>query len=79
MDVAYLDWIGCVMALVGSLLLALNTRASGWGFVAYLVSNCAWIAFAASSGITSLLIMQAGFTMTSLLGLYRWRRTLRGA
>ena len=79
MHVVYLDWIGCAFALLGSLLLALNTRISGWGFAAYLLSNCAWIAFAVSAGITSLLIMQTGFTFTSLLGLYRWRKTFKGS
>jgi len=72
------DWIGCALALVGSLLLAMNTRISGWGFVAYFFSNCAWITFAASNGINSLLLMQIGFTLTSLLGIYRWRRNLKG-
>jgi len=73
-----LDWIGCVLALVGSLLLAMNTRISGWGFVAYFFSNCAWIAFAVSKGIDSLLLMQIGFTLTSMLGIYRWWRPLKG-
>lgn len=71
-----MEWLGCNLALLGSILLAANNRFSGWGFVAYLVSNCIWIAYAANNGINSLLVMQGGFTITSLIGVYRWRHQL---
>jgi len=72
-----MDWIGCYLALFGSILLATNSRYSGWGFVSYLVSNCAWLYYAAASGIVSLVIMQAGFTVTSVIGIYRWRKQMK--
>lgn len=67
-----LEWCGAGLGLLGALLLALNTRHSGWGFVAFLASNVCWIAFALMSGTYGLLTMQVGFTLTSLLGVYRW-------
>ena len=74
-----MEWTGCAFGLLGAFLLATNTRLSGWGFVAFLVSNAAWIGFASAKGASGLLLQQAGFTFTSLLGLYRWRRQLKGA
>jgi hypothetical protein len=75
--IAAMEWTGCTFGLLGAFLLATNTRFSGWGFVAFLVSNAAWIGFAAALGAGGLLMQQAGFTFTSLLGLYRWRRQLK--
>ena len=75
---AILEWTGCGFGLLGAFLVATNTRVSGWGFAAFLVSNLAWIGFASANGLGGLLLQQAGFTLTSLLGLYRWRRQLQG-
>ncbi len=69
---AALEWGGCAAGLAGSLLLALDASFSGWGFVAYLASNLCWSAFAVATRCRGLLAMQAGFTATSLLGLWRW-------
>lgn len=70
------EFLGCAFGLLGALLLSLNIKCSGWGFVAFLGSNIAWISFALQKGIGGLLVMQIGFTVTSLIGIYRWRKTL---
>lgn len=67
-----LEWLGCLTGLSGALLLALNSRYSGYGFVAFLVSNVCWIGYGALSGSWGMVVMQLGFTATSVLGLYRW-------
>lgn len=67
-----LEWSGAFLGLIGAALLALNTRISGYGFVAFLASNICWISFALLSGTYGLLTMQLGFTVTSALGVYRW-------
>lgn len=67
-----LEWSGAILGLLGAGLLALNTRHSGYGFVAFLLSNCCWIGFGLLSGSYGLLTMQAGFTVTSAIGVYRW-------
>lgn len=67
-----LEWSGAVLGLIGSALLAMKTRLSGWGFVAFLLSNLCWIGFALQCEAYGLLAMQSGFTMTSALGIYRW-------
>lgn len=66
------QWLGCITGVAGSLLLALNTRHSGWGFVLFLISNGFWVAFAIQADAPGLLAMQIIFTVTSLVGIYRW-------
>jgi hypothetical protein len=68
----YLEWIGCGFGAFGALLLATNTRLSGWGFVAFLISNGCWIGYGFLQDKPSLIYMQGVMTFTSLLGAYRW-------
>lgn len=72
MDAFYLQWIGCAFGVFGALLLALNNRLSGWGFVSFLASNVCWIGFGVMTDAPGLIFMQVAFTATSLLGIYRW-------
>lgn len=67
------SWTGCVFGLLGSFLLSNNNRASGWGFAAYLVSNIGWVVFAVATNNVAMLVMQLGFTWTSVRGLVKWR------
>ena len=67
-----LEWAGCAFGLLGSLLLALNSAISGYGFIAFLLSNTCWILFAKRIKSKGLLLMQIGFTLTSVFGIYRW-------
>lgn len=68
-----IEWAGCITGLCGALLLALNNRYSGWGFVLFLVSNLGWVAFGLMTHATGMVVMQIGFTVTSLMGIWRWR------
>jgi len=65
-------WLGSIFGLIGSLLLAINTSFSGWGFVAFLFSNAAWLFYGVKTKTWSIVSMQVGFTATSLIGIYRW-------
>jgi len=49
-------WAGCAAGALGSLLLATKSRASGWGFVVYLVSNVAWISVGLVTGMPALCV-----------------------
>lgn len=71
-----LDWVACGFALAGSLLLAVRCRVSAWGWVSFLLSNLAWIVYAIATGTSSLLAQNLGFTLTSLIGIYRHRTDL---
>lgn len=67
-----LQWLGCATGVFGALLLALNNKNSGWGFVLFLVSNGFWLAFGVQTGAPGLVATQVIFTGTSLLGIYKW-------
>jgi hypothetical protein len=74
-----IEWVGCITGLIGAYLLALNNRYSGWGFVLFLLSNVAWIAFGLMSHATGMVVMQFGFTITSLMGVWKWLVVPRAA
>lgn len=67
-----IEWTGCLLGVIGAGLLALNNRWSGYGFVAFLCSNAAWIAFGVMTGASGLVTMQIVFTATSLVGVWQW-------
>jgi hypothetical protein len=66
-----LDWTGCALGLTGALTLALNVEISRYGWLAFFGANFAMIAFAKGINARGLLCQQIGFTLTSLLGIYR--------
>ncbi|OJY56632.1 MAG: hypothetical protein BGP19_04600 [Thiobacillus sp. 0-1251] len=66
------EWAGAFLGLAGAALLALNVRASRFGWLLFLLSNGAWITYGIKVGAHGLVVMQIGFTLTSLMGVYRW-------
>jgi hypothetical protein len=72
MNAKVVEWSGAALGLIGSLLLALKLDISGYGFVAFLVSNSCWLYFGIRNRAWGLVTMQVGFTVTSLMGLYNW-------
>lgn len=70
--VIIVGWFGSVLELAGSLVLALNAPYSGYGFLAYLGSNFAWLYHGVKTRTWALVVMQIGFTATSFLGLRNW-------
>ncbi len=70
--IAIFEWIGCMTGLCGATLLALNNRYSGWGFVLFLISNVGWIIYGLLTHATGMVVMQLGFTLTSLIGVWKW-------
>lgn len=65
------EWAGTVLGLVGAWLVAVHTSISPYGWVAFTVANVATILFAIGIRRWGLLVQQAGFMGSSLLGLYR--------
>jgi len=61
-----------ISGLLGAVLLAAKGDHAGFGWLAFLASNVAWIAFALIRGHRWLLLQQVGFTATSLLGIWSW-------
>ena len=69
---------GAFTGIAGSWLVALQDHRSRYGFLAYLVSNVAWVVFAAWHAHWFLLVQNLAFTGSSLLGLWRGRRVRQG-
>ena len=67
-----IELTAAAFGVLGTVLLALNGPRAGWGFVAYLVSNAGWIAFAWIQGHSWMLAQQIAFTGSSLLGVWAW-------
>lgn len=67
-----IEWLGCLTGLCGSILLAIHNDLSKWGFAAFLVSNLLWIFFGISKKLYPLVVMQLGFTITSVIGISQW-------
>jgi hypothetical protein len=72
MTLIILQWFGCLLGVLGSLLLASNSRVSGWGFVFFLASNFAWILFGIITQTPGLIAMQLSFVIINVYGTYRW-------
>jgi hypothetical protein len=66
-----LEWSGAAVGLVGAFLLATNSRCSRYGWVGFLFANFFMLGFAIEGGHWGVLTQQAGFTATSILGIYR--------
>jgi len=67
-----IEWAGCIIGLCGAALLATNSRHSAWGWVLFILSNAAWIAYGLLTHANGLVVQQLGFTVTSLMGIWKW-------
>ncbi|MGA0569611.1 hypothetical protein ACO2Q9_02700 [Variovorax sp. VNK109] len=66
-----LQWIGAVFGILGAALLAMQIPPA-LGFGCFLVSNVAWLLFAAHNLLRGLFWQQVFFAITSLVGLWNW-------
>ena len=67
-----IELISALMGMLGALLLATRSRFAGWAFVLWLISNVGWIIFGAGNQHWFFIVQQLVFTVTSLIGIYRW-------
>lgn len=68
----FIELFATACGLLGTLLLATLTRWAGWGFVAFLASNAGWLAFSYAHGHWFMFTQQVGFTLSSLIGIWKW-------
>lgn len=66
------EWGGSITGCLGAMLLATNTNASPFGWVAFIISNLFMIRFAIAIRSMGMLCMQLVFTGTSILGICQW-------
>lgn len=72
MNITPIELVAAVFGIAGTLFLAGKGRFAGYGFVAYLLSNFAWIAFAVDRELYGLLLQQLVFTLSSMYGVWMW-------
>jgi len=66
------EWSGCATGLLGAALLSVHTAFSGYGWILFLLSNCFMGAYGVLIRSKGLIILQAGFTVTSVIGIANW-------
>lgn len=67
-----LKWFGTVTGIVGAGILALNIPISGWGWVLFALSSVSWTAAGLMMREWSLALLQGGFLVVDLVGIWRW-------
>jgi len=70
--VPWIEIASAILGVLGTVMLAINGKRAGWGFVAYLASNVGWIVFAWMHSHWALLAQQVAFLASSLLGIWLW-------
>ena len=68
----FTEWAGCLTGLSGAALLAANLPISGWGFALFLASNAFMFIYGYLAKAKGLMLMQIGFTATSVTGVFKW-------
>ena len=71
-SLSLLEWAGSIIGILGAGLLAIRCKYSGYGFVLFLISNVFLITYAQLTQQNGIVTMQIAFTLTSILGIYRW-------
>lgn len=72
MLIAALEWTGSFCGVAGALLIASNTRLSPWGWWLFLASSASLCGYALLQSAWGLLLLNACFVATNLMGLVRW-------
>jgi nicotinamide riboside transporter PnuC len=65
------EYVGTFFSIMGALLLATHTKASRYGWLAFLAANIILIALFVEKRLYGLVLQQLAFMGTSLLGIYR--------
>lgn len=67
-----LEIAGAIPGMIGAMVLALNISISGWGWIAFLLSNIFWVGFSYKKQYPWMFVQQLVFTATSVTGIQRW-------
>jgi hypothetical protein len=70
----FLGWLGTLLVIIGSALLAFDSHFSKWGWWAYLASAIVLVVRSHKRQDWSMLVQQAVFVVVNIFGLYRWFR-----
>jgi len=71
MSIEEIEWTATILSLAGAIMLSTNMTGARWAWPVWLVSNIFWIWFGCEKEAYGLVLTQIGFTVTSLIGVYR--------
>jgi len=66
------EWGGCFTGLLGAGILAMHAAYSNWGWALFLLSNGFLITYGVLIRARGLVLLQIGFTVTSVIGVTNW-------
>lgn len=69
---ALVELFAMACGLLGSLMLALKGERAALGWLLFAASNVGWLCFAHGHGHWFLFLQQVGFSVTSLIGIWKW-------
>ena len=69
---ATLKWLGTVLQLAGSTMVALHLPSSGWGFPIMLAGSLVWGAIAVAHKEWALATLNLVFSAINVVGIWRW-------
>jgi hypothetical protein len=68
-----IQWFATITGVIAAIMVAgrCGGRSTGWGFLIFVASSIAWIAFAALKSETPLLIQNGVLLLVNIFGVYR--------
>jgi nicotinamide riboside transporter PnuC len=65
-------WLGTILQLTGSTMVALHLPWSGWGFPVMLAGSIVWAAIALAHKEWALATLNLVFSAINIVGIWRW-------
>lgn len=66
------EWSGCLLGILGAVLVAVKSPHARWAWVFWLVSNASWTVYGLATENYALALQQGAFMITSAVGLWHW-------
>lgn len=66
------EWSGCLLGILGAVLVAVKSPHAHWAWVLWLVSNVSWTIYGLATENYALALQQGAFMITSAIGLWHW-------
>ena len=66
------EWSGCLLGILGAVLVAVKSTHARWAWVFWLVSNASWTIYGLATENYALALQQGAFMITSAIGLWHW-------
>ncbi len=69
---SFFEWSGCLLGILGAVLVAVKSPHARWAWVLWLVSNASWTVYGLATRNYALALQQGAFMITSTIGVWHW-------